>query len=287
MEQPTKHSNLYLTCRDHFLTGESFELVYNESKDLLITTPRPSSPELSRYYESLDYQSHSTRIKSFFDLVYFLIRKISTRRKLKLIRKFRTQQNNLLDVGAGIGYFLNSASNSGWNSIGVELSDTARSIANNARSNSVKEMNHLDSLQQNTFDVVTLWHVLEHMGDLDYEIKRIKGLLGPNGRIVVAVPNFKSYDADYFKEYWAGYDVPRHLWHFSRSSISKLFKKHGLKIESIHPMIFDSFYISLMSTKYKFGKISYIKGILIGLVSNIKAIFSKEYSSLIYVIKRQ
>ena len=287
MEQLTKHSNLHLTCTDHFLTGESFELVYNKSKDLLITTPRPPDSELSRYYESLDYQSHSTNVKTFFQLLYYLIRKISTLRKLKLIKKFRGEQNTLLDIGAGIGYFLDSASDFGWNSTGVELSDSARSAANKVRSISIKKMTYLDNLEQNTFDVVTLWHVLEHMGDLDFEIKRIKGLLSLNGRIIIAVPNFKSYDANYFKEYWAGYDVPRHLWHFSRNSIFKLFKKHGLIIESTHPMIFDSFYISLMSTKYKYGKINYIKGILIGLISNINAIFSKEYSSLIYVIKRQ
>ena len=287
MEQMSKHSNLYLTCKDHFLTGESFELVYIKDKDLLVTMPKLSDSELLRYYDSSDYQSHSTNLSSFFHLLYFSVREISTRKKLKLINKFSSHQKTLLDVGAGIGYFIDSATNCGWNSVGVEISGVARSLAEKTRSISIKKMSYLDTLDQNTFDVITLWHVLEHMGDLDFQIKRLKGLLRLNGRIVIAVPNFKSYDAKYFKEYWAGYDVPRHLWHFSKKSIHKLFRKHNMIVESTHPMIFDSFFISLLSTKYKYGKINYIKGILIGLISNIKAIFSKEYSSLIYVIKRQ
>ena len=254
------HSYLtpYKKVKDHFLSGEEFDLLYNQEFKMLVTSPVPEN--LDSYYDSDAYISHSNQKRGIFEKTYGFVKTIALQRKLKLINSFDLPGKSLLDIGAATGDFLATCKKGGWDVKGTEPNQKARSIA---FQQGVQLLENNEGLKKHSFDVITLWHVLEHMGDLDYEIKRIKGLLGSNGRIVVAVPNFKSYDADYFKEYWAGYDVPRHLWHFSRSSISKLFKKHGLKIESIHPMIFDSFYISLMSTKYKFGKISYIKGILI------------------------
>ena len=130
-----------------------------------------------------------------------------------------------------------------------------------------------------------MWHVLEHVPNVENQIAQLKRLLKPHGTIFIAVPNFKSYDANYYGNFWAAYDVPRHLWHFSKTAIQKLFAKQNLKLIKILPMILDSFYVSLLSEKYKTGKMNFVKAFYIGLLSNIKAKQNLEYSSHIYVIK--
>ena len=287
MEQSSKQTDLYLKCADYFNTGEVFSLLYDSKMDMLVTSPQPSEGELLRYYDTPGYLSHAINDKTIYQKIYFFIRRISITKKLRLISRFRSKGEKLLDVGAGAGHFIHSAIDSGWDGLGVEVNKAARSAANNIKPNIIKDGAYLQRLSQNSFDVITLWHVLEHMSDLDLEINRLNSLLSFNGRLIVAVPNFKSYDAHYFQKYWAGYDVPRHLWHFSRSAIVKLFGRHGMEVESMHPMVFDSFFVSLLSTKYKFGSFRVFKAILVGLVSNIKATYSREYSSLIYIIKKK
>ena len=144
----------------------------------------------------------------------------------------------------------------------------------------------LENLSPNSFDVITLWHVLEHVSDLNSYISRLHKLLKDNGRLIVAVPNYKSYDAFYYKSFWAGFDVPRHLWHFDQNSMSNLFNKNNMHLEAIAPMKFDAFYVSLLSEKYKTGKMNYLRALYVGLLSNLKANRTKEFSSLIYTIKK-
>ncbi len=287
MEQSNKQTDLYLKCADYFNTGEEFNLLYDSKMDMLVTSPMPSEGDLMRYYDSPNYLSHAVNDKTIYQKIYFFVRRISITKKLRLISRLKPKGVKLLDVGAGAGHFIHSAIDSGWDGLGVEINKGARFAANSIKPNVIKDVAYLQGLSQNSFDVITLWHVLEHMSDLDLEINRLKTLLSFNGRLVIAVPNFKSYDAHYFQKYWAGYDVPRHLWHFSRSAIVKLFGRHGMQVESTHPMVFDSFFVSLLSTKYKFGSFRFFKAILVGLVSNIKAAYSGEYSSLIYIIKKQ
>ena len=276
----------FLKVKDYSVSGEIFRLDYDLELDMLETIPQPSIDNISQYYKSEDYISHTDSKRNLFERVYHLVRAYSINQKIKLINKHSTETKELLDIGCGTGDFLLAAKNSGWIITGIEPDLRARTIANQKTGNRVHDKVVLEKLSESTFDVVTLWHVLEHLPDLDKQIKIISSLLKPCGTMIVAVPNFKSYDAKYYKQFWAAFDVPRHLWHFSKKSISLLFSKEELKLVETKPMKFDSYYVSLLSEKYKSGKMRIFKAFYRGWLSNNKAKGSGEYSSLIYVLKK-
>lgn len=278
----SKNLTNFLTVKDNSVSKETFELLYDENLDMLITSPQPDENTLGRYYESEDYISHTDAKRSLFEKAYHFIKNIALKNKLSLINDLQKSKGNLLDIGAGTGDFLLVAKQNGWNAIGIEPSEKAKAIA---QQKGVELKSNLSEFQDHSFDLITMWHVLEHVPNLENQIKELQRLLKPNGSIVIAVPNFKSFDADYYKEFWAAYDVPRHLWHFSKTAIQKLFLAENLELQKVLPMKFDSFYVSLLSEKYKTGKMNYIKAFFIGLRSNIKAKKSLEYSSHIYVLK--
>ncbi|RTY97382.1 class I SAM-dependent methyltransferase, partial [Flavobacterium bomense] len=190
----------------------------------------------------------------------------------------------ILDIGAGTGDFLSVAKNAGWETIGVEPSDRAKAIAKSKGVSFVEETSELDS---HSFDVISMWHVLEHVPDLDKQIKELKRLLKPTGTLIIAVPNFKSFDAKHYGKFWAAFDVPIHFWHFSKTAIKILFEKEEMILEKVLPMKFDSFYVSLLSEKYKSGKMNFMKAFFTGLQSNWKAKKDFEYSSHIYILKNK
>ncbi|KRD11387.1 methyltransferase [Flavobacterium sp. Root901] len=272
----------FLTVKDHSVSKEIFELYYDEDLDMLITSPQPDLQNLGRYYESEDYISHTDNKRSVFEKAYHFVKSIALKNKLNLINSEQSQKGKILDIGAGTGDFLLTAKNDGWNVIGVEPSERAKNIAKQKGISFVEE---ISLLENNSFDVITMWHVLEHVPNLELQIQELKRLLKPTGTLIIAVPNFKSYDANYYKEFWAAFDVPIHFWHFSKKAIKSLFEKVDMKLEKVLPMKFDSFYVSLLSEKYKTGKMNFIRAFFIGLRSNLKASASKEYSSHIYVIK--
>ena len=276
----------YLTVKDHSVSGEDFQLVHNQELDMLETIPQPSANTLSEYYKSEDYISHTDSKRNWFEKAYHFVRGMALKRKLKLINSFPVSGKTILDVGCGTGDFLLTAKNNAWNVYGIEPNEKARAIANSKTINQVFDTNTLQEFESGTFDVITLWHVLEHLPNLETEIQNLNRLLKPEGRLVIAVPNFKSYDAKHYNAFWAAYDVPRHLWHFSQTSISKLFSKHNLEIEKTLPMTFDAFYVSLLSEQYKSGSKNPLTAFWIGLQSNLKAKRTGEYSSLIYVLKK-
>jgi SAM-dependent methyltransferase len=187
-----------------------------------------------------------------------------------------------LDIGAGTGDFLLAAKNRDWVTTGVEPSYDARMRAGEKRVNLLPSM---EVLPREKYSVVTLWHVLEHLPDLENQILKLREHLEDEGVLVIAVPNFKSYDAEHYKEFWAAYDVPRHLWHFSREGIERLFAKYEMEVVKTKPMWFDAFYVSLLSEKYKTGKQNFLRGFFTGFISNLKASLTLQYSSIIYVIK--
>ena len=272
----------FLTVTDYSVSNETFELYYDQDLDLLITSPQPSPENLGRYYESNDYISHTDSKRSLFEKAYHFVKGIALKNKLNLINNCSSIKGNLLDIGAGTGDFLLTAKQNGWNTIGVEPSEKAKGIA---VGKGIQFSDSTEELESNSFDVITMWHVLEHVPNLEIQIKELKRLVKPNGTIIIAVPNFKSYDANYYGKFWAAFDVPIHFWHFSKTSIKLLFQKEDIKLEKVLPMKFDSFYVSLLSEKYKNGKMNFVKAIWIGLVSNWKANWSLEYSSHIYVLK--
>lgn len=274
----TKH---FLNVKDYSVSQEIFELLYDEELDMLITHPQPSLEKLPSYYESVDYISHTDGNKSLFEKMYQFVKSIALKNKLKLINS-QSPKGKILDIGAGVGDFLSVCKNDGWQIIGIEPSDKAKAIAKNK---GVSFVDHLSELESNSFDVITMWHVLEHVPDLENQIKELKRLIKPTGTVIIAVPNFKSFDASYYSNFWAAYDVPIHLWHFSKIAIQKLFAKEKLELVKVLPMKFDSFYVSLLSEKYKTGKMNFIKAFYIGLKSNWKGNRNSEYSSHIYVLK--
>ncbi|MDL2140903.1 class I SAM-dependent methyltransferase [Flavobacterium tructae] len=272
----------FLTVKDHSVSHEIFDLYYDETLDMLITSPQPALENLGRYYESEDYISHTDNKRSLFEKAYHFVKSIALKNKLNLINGEQSQKGRILDIGAGTGDFLLTAKNDGWETVGVEPSDRAKNIA---IEKGISFVNGIDALENNSFDVITMWHVLEHVPNLELQIQELKRLLKPTGTLIVAVPNFKSFDAKYYNEFWAAYDVPIHFWHFSKKAIQSLFGKVDMKLEKVLPMKFDSFYVSLLSEKYKTGKMNFIKAFFIGLRSNLKASGTKEYSSHIYVLK--
>ena len=276
-----------MKVKDHSVSGETFELVTHKTYGFLETQPKPSLEDLPRYYESEDYISHTDTKRNLFEKVYHLVRRIALNQKIKRINSHVSNSKQLLDFGCGTGDFLEAAKHNQWQVTGIEPNPQARAIANQKTNNAVFGSKDFETLKANSFDVITLWHVLEHVPNLEEKLKNFKTLLKPNGVLIIAVPNYKSYDANYYKSFWAAYDVPRHLWHFNKTSIFKLVSKFNFKLVKISPMWFDAFYVSLLSEKYKSGKMNPFKSIFIGLLSNLKAFRTKEASSLIYTIKKE
>lgn len=269
--------------RDYSVSKEIFELHHNPEYDILITFPKPSLDKLPSYYESDDYISHTDGKRSLFERAYHFIKGIALKNKLKLINSQSTK-GKLLDIGAGTGDFLVVAQNDGWQITGIEPSAKAKGIAINK---GVTFAENLTALESHSFDVITMWHVLEHVPNLDEYLTELKRLIKPTGTIIIAVPNFKSFDANFYGKYWAAYDVPRHIWHFSKTAIEKLFAEKEMKLVEVLPMKFDSFYVSLLSEKYKSGKMNFIRAFFVGWKSNLNGKKTKEYSSHIYIIKNQ
>jgi len=273
----------FLTVLDHSVSKETFDLYQDTNLDMLVTSPQPSLEHLGRYYESEDYISHTDNRRSLFEKAYHFVKSIALKNKLELINGEQIGKGQLLDIGAGTGDFLSVAKKNGWNTTGIEPSDRAKAIANGK---GISFVDNTTDLANDSFDVITMWHVLEHVPDLDFQIKELKRLLKPTGTLIVAVPNFKSFDAKHYGAFWAAYDVPIHFWHFSKNAIKLLFGKEGMTLKKVLPMKFDSFYVSLLSEKYKTGKMNYPKAFCIGLWSNVKAKQNLEYSSHIYVLKK-
>ncbi|WP_347923231.1 class I SAM-dependent methyltransferase [Pontimicrobium sp. SW4] len=282
-----KEVTSFLEVKDHSVSGEVFELVLNKSYGYLETHPQPSEENLSEYYKTEDYISHTDSKRNLFEKAYHFVRHVSLNRKLKLINSLNIEEKNLLDIGCGTGDFLKAAKDNDWKISGIEPNGLARKIANNKTNDSVFNTEKLQQFKEHNFDVITLWHVLEHLPKLEEQTQMLKKLLKQNGILIIAVPNYKSFDAQYYKSFWAAYDVPRHLWHFNQKSISNIFDNENMTVVKTLPMKFDAYYVSLLSEKYKSGFMNPIKAFWIGFRSNLKARGSKEYSSLIYIIKNK
>ena len=274
----------FITVKDFSVSGESFSLLLNEEYPLLKTHPQPTLDRLGMYYEFDDYISHTDGKRTLFEKMYHFIKRRAIKNKLRLIEQHQPVKGKILDIGAGTGDFLLEAKNKNWETVGVEPNEKAKSIAINK---GVLFADTIEKLESNSFDVITLWHVLEHVPDVAHQVAELKRLLKPSGTLIIAVPNFKSFDANYYKTFWAAYDVPRHLWHFSKTAIEKLFDKQNMNLVAVKPMWFDSYYVSLLSEKNKTGKMNFINGLAIGFVSNVVGIFKNEYSSHIYILKNK
>ena len=281
-----------LSANDHLVTGRKFDILKNPETTILETHPRPTKEELPTYYDSENYTSHNDKSAGIVSFCYRIIKSISTRRKIRIGQNSlskNTPQNKprLLDVGCGTGDFLYSCLKKGWQINGIENNKNAKNNSRTELSSFIFDDFEFLKSQPERFDIITMWHSLEHIIDLKQTIVDMKKLLTNKGVIVVACPNHKSFDAMFYKESWAAYDLPRHLWHFDKDSISKLFVEHNMQLTKTLPMYWDSFYISILSEKIISKKNKFLKGVIVGLLSNVSAMFSKEHSSLIYVFNKE
>ena len=281
----------FLCCVDYTVSKETFDIVSCNSCGFKFTNPIPDLQELGNYYKSNDYISHSNTSKGLVNSLYQFVRKFTLVKKLQLIEKINKKSDTkyLLDVGCGTGEFLNTCQNAGWQVQGIEPDNYARNAAQKKYHLTVNDEDYLSTAFENSFDCITMWHVLEHVPNLNERLQTLYKLLKPNGRLIIAVPNCSSYDAQQYQKYWGAYDVPRHLHHFTPNDIQALVSKNSMEVERVMPMIFDSFYVSLLSEKYKTGSSKLLSGFWTGLVSNIKAATKNNntYSSQIYLIRKK
>lgn len=275
-----------LQVTDHSISKEQFQLIECPTCQLRITSDAPAEDSIAPYYKSEDYISHSNSTKGLINRLYHIVRQIMLNRKANLIKKI-SKGNKLLDYGAGLGYFASTMVQNGFDVDAFELNREAREKAKELFQLDIHESSYLNEIDKQ-FDVVTMWHVLEHLYDPNAYLNRFHELLNKEGRIVIAVPNFQSVDAKKYQEYWAGYDVPRHVWHFSPKSMEKLLSKNGFVLEKIRPMPFDGFYVSMLSEKYRNSGFSNGKGLWHGLMAYFMSIGSpQKSSSIIYIAKKQ
>lgn len=281
----SENNSQFLKLKDYFLTQEEFEILECDNCKLLFTSPCPTPEIIGKYYKSEDYLSHNEEKKGIVPMIYNRVKKINIKNKFNIAIVNQQPTINILDIGCGVGDFLHYAKTKGCKVTGIEPNEEARKIAERKLNSQILSPDELANIPNNSYDIITMWHVLEHVADLKTEIFHLQRLLKRNGTLIIAVPNYKSYDATFYKDKWAAYDVPRHLNHFSQTSIKNIFDKTELQLIDIKPLKWDSFYISMLSEQYLKHKNSFARGILTGWKSNRKAKKTGEYSSLIYIFK--
>jgi 2-polyprenyl-3-methyl-5-hydroxy-6-metoxy-1,4-benzoquinol methylase len=278
-----------LSAEDFTVSHERFEIWECRDCSFRFTQNIPGINEINPYYESENYISHTDTKEGVINRLYHKVRIRTLNQKQRLVRKaVGKSEGNILDVGCGTGSFLYVMKQSGWKVTGLEPNETGRRKAKELFNLQLEPPEKLDSLQPESFDAITMWHVLEHVHHLHEYITKFKELLKPGGKLFIAVPNYTCYDAKVYKEFWAAYDVPRHLYHFSPASMHKLFLIHDMQIDSIKPMWYDSFYVSMLSEEYKAGKLNILKAIIVGGISNLNAMFNAgKCSSVIFIAQSQ
>lgn len=274
----------FLSCKDYLISDKTFAIQSCNQCGFRMTNPRPDASSIGEYYKSDAYISHNDNGGGLIDTVYKGVRSYTLRSKLALINSLAKQPGKLLDVGCGTGSFLETCQVAGWTISGMEPDNDARRIASEKLKTPIAE--RLTDIPDNKYDVITLWHVLEHVADLESTITRFYQLLNDSGSLLIAVPNSDSHDAKTFGQYWAAYDVPRHLHHFTPTTIKPLFEQRGFTLVTQKPMPFDAFYISILSTRYQTGRTDYVKSFLTGLASNRQAKRTGNWSSLIYIFQK-
>jgi len=272
----------HLICTDYLVSKEQFNLVKCDACGFVFTNPRPDQEEIQPYYESEEYYSHRDEKKGLIERIYAYIRGINIKYKTELAGNYINKGERLLDYGCGVGFFIQAMNEKKVQTLGLEPSSNARAIAE-ANGLSVKPIEALQGIEDKSLSAISMWHVLEHIHELDNTLNVLLQKLRPDATLIVAVPNCKSWDALYYKDKWAAYDVPRHLYHFSNDTISKLFEKYGMYIADTKPLKFDAYYISLLSSNN--GVLKYFSAMINGFRSNMSARKTDLYSSTIYILQ--
>jgi len=280
--------SLLMKLEDYSISKEKFELFQCSNCQFIFTQNVPVENEIGKYYQSEDYISHSDTNEGLINKAYHFVRKIMLGRKYKLIKSLY-KGNDILDIGCGTGYFLDFMKRKQYKTLGVEADSDARAQGiKNFGLDILPPEDLFNGAIKDKFGIISLWHVLEHLYDPKEYMKAIRGILKDDGHLIIAVPNCSCYDAEYYKNYWAGYDVPRHLWHFTPSTLELFAKNTGFEVIKMKGLPFDPFYVALLSEKYKGGSLGMIKGGMIGFISFIKSLFNvRKSSSVIYVLKKK
>lgn len=281
----SENAQLHLELKDLFLTQEPFKILECKECGLLYTTPRPNKDEIGRYYNSEEYYSHQENKEGFIPKVYEKVKSVNHKNKYGIATEGK-EKGKALDIGCGVGDFLHTMEQHGWDCTGVEPSEDAKVIAKKRIKGQLLSSEEQENLPDSSFDIITMWHVLEHVDDIRWQIQQLHRLCKPGGRIIIALPNYKSYDGQYYKAEWAAYDVPRHLNHFNKETLIKILEESGLRHVKTEKLVWDAYYISYMSEKYRKHSIPLLRGAFRGLVSNCKARKTGEWSSLVYVFER-
>lgn len=281
----SENAQLHLELKDLFLTQEPFKILECKECGLLYTTPRPNKDEIGRYYKSEEYYSHQENKEGFIPKVYEKVKSVNLKNKYGIATEGK-EKGKALDIGCGVGDFLHTMEQHGWDCTGVEPSEDAKVIAKKRIKGQLLSSEEQENLPDSSFDIITMWHVLEHVDDIRWQIQQLHRLCKPGGRIIIALPNYKSYDGQYYKAEWAAYDVPRHLNHFNKETLIKILEESGLRHVKTEKLMWDAYYISYMSEKYRKHSIPLLRGAFRGLVSNCKARKTGEWSSLVYVFER-
>ena len=277
-----------LIVQDNTVSHESFAIVQCAGCGFQFTNPRPRAAEIGRYYESDAYVSHNSGAAGLINQAYKVARFFTMRRKVGLLTKLAPRRGKLLDYGCGTGHFLAAAQAAGWQVSGLEPNARARQEANGRIGQRI-DQESLSEFTPGTFDAITLWHVLEHVHLLNETLTQLITLLKPDGVLLIAVPNVESLDAHHYRELWAAYDVPRHLYHFAPKTMAQLLKKHKLTIRQTLPMPLDAYYVSMLSERQRAERAG-------GLLTVLKAGYQSnrfakqhegQYSSLLYVAERR
>lgn len=277
-----------LAATDYTVSRETYEIWHCGTCTSRFTQQVPDAAHIGPYYQSQNYISHSDTANGLVNRLYHIVRSYTLQQKKKMINRLSQKTTgSLLDIGAGTGAFAATMQQAGWQVTGLEPDDTARQQALQKHGLNLQSPDTLYTLAPGSFDVITLWHVLEHVHDLHGYFKRFGELLKPGGVLIIAVPNYTSRDAETYGQYWAAWDVPRHLYHFSPKGMGILAGNHGFRCRSILPMWFDAFYVSMLSEKYRGNRWGLIRACWKGLLSNIVSFTDKtRCSSVIYVLEK-
>ena len=276
-------SKLLYKVRDHLVSQESFDIYWDE-KEQFGWTDFKNTSDLSAYYQAEEYYSHQEQPKTFIQKIYSFTRGLMFHYKHNITSPFLFKGASILDIGSGTGDFLSFMNSKGYEVTGVENNPKAILIS---QKNDIKIHENISKLSDNSFDLITLWHVLEHLPDPEETFKNTFNLLNKSGHLIVAVPNIYSLDKDYYCENWAGFDVPRHLWHFSTPFLINFASKYNFELIRTKPLLLDALYISFLSEKQKGSRFSFLRGMVKGVYFNLRALRSKRYSSLVFVFKKQ
>lgn len=266
-----------MIVQDYYYSNKIFKLLEIE-KGILKTQNVPN--DIYKYYNDINYIPYQNYKKKLKNILYIIIQKYTMKYKLSIIKKY-SNEKNIIDFGCGSGSFLKYMQNNNYDIQGYE----PNKIARQQTENKIKKQLSTSIDKLNKTNIITLWHVLEHLKNPLKILNKLKKKLYKNGIILIAIPNYKSFDSIYYKKFWAGYDVPRHIYHYSKQGFINYFSKY-FKIIAVIPLFFDSYYISLLSENYKNNSFSFLNAIKIGFQSNWKAKKTGNYSSLIYVLKQ-